>query len=77
VTWRGRTRLIRSLIWPAALFAVGSLLFAAAQGLARLDGLRLYGLVQALGEIIGVMGLVWLLSAVVIATRRRKGTVPG
>ncbi len=74
MTRRERARLIRSLTWPAALLVVGVVMIGAAQGLARLDGFRLYGLVQAMGEIVGVIGMVWLISAVVLARLGRKGT---
>ena len=71
MTRRERARLIQSLIWPLALLAVGSVMIGAAQGLARLDGFRLYGLVQALGEIVGVVGLVCLVALVIRALTAR------
>jgi len=65
MTRRDRARLIQSLTWPVALLVVGAVMIGAAQGLARLDGFRLYGLVQAMGEIVGVIGLVWLVAVVI------------
>jgi hypothetical protein len=38
-------------------------LIGAGQALARVDGFRLYGTVQAYGEIVGVIGLAWLVVA--------------
>ncbi len=67
MTRRERARLIRSLTLPMALLVVGAVLFAGAQDLARVDGFRLYGLVQALGEIVGMIGLVWLVAVVIRA----------
>ncbi len=67
MTRRERARLIRSLTWPVALLVVGAVMIGAAQGLARLDGFRLYGVVEAMGEIVGVIGLVWLIAVLIHA----------
>lgn len=47
---------------------MAAVLISAWQVLARVEGVRLYGMVQAYGEIVGVIGLVWL----VAAGRRRE-----
>lgn len=53
---------------PLALLVVAAVLIRAWQVLARVEGVRLYGMVQAYGEIVGVIGLIWL----VAAGRRRE-----
>lgn len=61
-------------VWPLALLAVGGGMIGLAHGLARLEGFRLYGLVEAMGEIVGLIGLVWLIvAALKIAVRRGRG----
>jgi hypothetical protein len=74
MTRRERARLIRALTWPVALLVVGSVMIGVAQGLARLDGFRLYGLVQAMGEIVGMIGLAWLNAVLIgaLAARVRR-----
>lgn len=70
-----RRRALKPFVWPLALLVVAAVLLGAGQVLARVDGFRLYGTVQAYGEIVGVIGLVWLVVAVIIFafTRRRLG----
>ena len=72
MTRRERARLIQALTWPVALIVVGAVMIGAAQGLARLDSFRFYGLVQALGEIVGTVGLVWLAVVLIRLTLRAK-----
>jgi len=55
-----RRRALKPFVWPLALLVVGVVLIGAGQVLARLDGFRLYGTVQAYGQIVGVIGLIWL-----------------
>ncbi len=67
-----RRRGLQPFIWPLALLAVSAVLIGVAQGLATIDGFRLYGVVQAFGEIVGAIGLVWLAIAATKAGVRRR-----
>ncbi len=70
---RGR---LQPLVWPLALLAVGTGLMLAGQGLAHLDGFRLYGQVGGMGEIVAVIGAVWLMVASIrqgLEAQRRRG----
>ena len=61
---------LQPLVWPGALLAVGAGLMLAGEGLARIDGFRLYGQVGGMGEIVVVIGGVWLIA---VLTRRLVG----
>lgn len=56
---------LQSLVWPGALLAVGAGLMLAADGLAHIDGFRSYGPVGGIGEIVAVIGGVWLVAVLV------------
>lgn len=60
-----RRRALKPFVWPLALLAIAAGLFGTSQGLAAIDGFRLYGTVQAFGEIVGVIGVVWLVMAAI------------
>ena len=51
---------LQPLVWPGALLTVGAGLMLAGQGLAHIDGFRSYGPVGGIGEIVAVIGGVWL-----------------
>lgn len=66
-----RRRDRQPFVWPLALLAVAAVLMGTAQGLATIDGFRLYGVVQAFGEIVGATGLIWLMIAAIKTWGRR------
>jgi len=69
-----RRRALKPFAWPLALLAVAAGLIGTAQGLAAIDGFRLYGTVQAFGEIVGVIGAVWLVVVLGRAALARRRT---
>ena len=56
---------IKPLVWPGTLLAVGTGLVLLAEGLAHIDGLRSYGQVGGMGEIVAVIGGAWLIVVLV------------
>ena len=64
---RRRRRLMQTLTWPVALLIVGwamgwiAFLLAASQGLT----FRLYGVVQGVGDLVILIGAIWLAAALV------------
>ncbi len=65
---RGR---LQPLVWPGVLLAVGAGLMFAAEGMARIDGFRSYGTVGGMGEIVAVIGGVWLIGGLLGRLLRR------
>lgn len=74
-----KPRRFKVFVWPAALLIIGWLLLQAAYALARGDGAaaQTYGLIQGLGEIVVLIGVLWLAAAVagflLGVWRRRNG----
>ena len=69
MTRRERARLIQTFVWPVALVVVGLILRQVAFALAASEGLtfRLYGVIQGVGDLVVLIGAVWLVVAVVRA----------
>ncbi len=77
MTRRERARLIQSFVWPVTLIVVGLGLRQLAFALAASEGLtfRLYGVIQGVGDLVVMIGGVWLVVAVVrglLGLRRRR-----
>ncbi len=69
MTRRERARLTRTFVWPVTLIVVGLGLRQLAFALAASEGLtfRLYGVIQGVGDLVVLIGGVWLVVAVVRA----------
>ncbi len=74
-----KARQLKVFVWPVALLVVGLLLIQGAYLLAGSQGLtfRLYGVLQGMGEIVVLIGVLWFAAAaagfVLGAWRRRNG----
>lgn len=75
---RTRRRIIKALTWPVALLVVGWMLTEMGYRLATLDGMsaQIYGPLAGLGDIVGLIGGVWLAIATACLVLKMWKTKP-